>query len=86
MIVLTTDPMKDPALQNLTEIDLHFVYDVINRVHNISNMFNEFTGKPLQIIHAIITAFNNICDAELQNVNVRSVIEDQGEYFDLVIT
>ena len=85
VVVLTTDPVKDPALQNLKEMDLHFAYDVINRVHNLSNIFNEFTGKPLQMMHAIITAFNDVCNVELQNVDVSNIIEDQDEYFDLVI-
>ena len=38
VVVMTTDPMKDPALTNLTEIDWHFAYGLYNIKHNFTDI------------------------------------------------
>ncbi|XP_022908801.2 UDP-glucosyltransferase 2-like isoform X1 [Onthophagus taurus] len=85
VVVITTDPMNDKSLRNLTEIDLHFSYDLSTKKHKFSAKYNELTGNPLQMLNAIITMNADICNEQLKHSDVKKLIDDENEHFDVVI-
>ncbi|KAB0791965.1 hypothetical protein PPYR_13926 [Photinus pyralis] len=79
--ILTTDPIRDPSLVNLTEIDLHFVYEIWNT--KIANFMSSLNG--LQLYHYAFTALITVADAELSHPDVQKLLKDEDAHFDLVI-
>lgn len=80
--VLTTDPVNDPSLTNLTEIDLHFTYETWNKnlLDIISNQENFF-----KMIEITTLTLNEVIDQQLSHPEVRKLIKDENEHFDLLI-
>lgn len=80
--VLTTHPINDPTLRNLTEIDLGFsvkiledkLLEIINSSKNVF-MEIELTAKTFQVVN----------DHQLQHPEVKRMIDDPSEHFDLLI-
>nr|XP_022908802.1 putative UDP-glucuronosyltransferase ugt-48 [Onthophagus taurus] len=83
--VLTTDPINDTSLKNLTEIDLSFSYDLYNNKHNFSDKIDKLAGKPLEMVNAIITMNADICDEQLKHPKVKRLINDPNEHFDVIL-
>ncbi|XP_071057485.1 UDP-glucosyltransferase 2-like isoform X2 [Onthophagus taurus] len=83
--VLTTDPINDSSLKNLTEIDLSFSYDLYNNKHNFSDKIDKLAGKPLEMVNAIITMNADICDEQLKHPKVKRLINDPNEHFDVIL-
>ncbi|XP_031343048.1 UDP-glucuronosyltransferase 2B7-like [Photinus pyralis] len=78
---LTTDTINDPSLVNLTEINLHFVYDIWEtKVQNFMNSLNGF-----QMYHYGFEALLTVADAELSHCEVQNLLNDEDAHFDLVI-
>lgn len=82
LTVLTTDPMNDPKLTNLTEIDLHFSYKIWNE-HIMKNALN-FNDNPVGTIIDFYESTIEIQDEQLRHPSVRALIEGD-EKFDLII-
>lgn len=80
--VLTTDPMRNSSLTNLTEIDLSFAYDIWKRsgIIEVSRKegFSTFFFKSIDVGEEIMTA-------ELEMKQVKDLLEDGNRTFDLVI-
>lgn len=78
--LLTTDPMRDTGLSGLTQIDLHFSYGLWNetQLHNASRGFYE-----LLMIRRDM--FSNLIDKELESPEVRDLIQDKTQSFDLMM-
>ncbi|KAB0792551.1 hypothetical protein PPYR_14510 [Photinus pyralis] len=80
--VLTTHPINDPTLTNLTEIDLGFsvkiledkLLEIINSSSNVATEI-ELTAKVFQVVN----------DHQLQHPEVKRLIDDPSEHFDLLI-
>ncbi|XP_031357372.1 UDP-glucuronosyltransferase 2B15-like [Photinus pyralis] len=80
--VLTSHPMKDPSLKNLTEIDLSFtikiledkVLEIVNSSHNI-----------FKVMDLSIRVFHDINVLQLQHHQVQKLINDPDGHFDLLI-
>ncbi|XP_031355683.1 uncharacterized protein LOC116180003 [Photinus pyralis] len=78
--VLTTNPMNDTSLTNLTEIDLSFSYKFLEE-------------KPAEIIGSGqlkawslgVQAFNSVADAQLRHHEVQRLIQSPDDGYDLVI-
>ncbi|KAK5640040.1 hypothetical protein RI129_010851 [Pyrocoelia pectoralis] len=80
---MTTDPINDPALTNLTEIDLHFSYDIWTE-----NLYAEIEGSsknPIKLINMGYTRMLDIIDKQLEFPPVKELINDKNVHFDLVI-
>ncbi|KAK5640399.1 hypothetical protein RI129_011210 [Pyrocoelia pectoralis] len=73
---LTTDPVNDPQLTNLTEIDIKFSNNIKKLMY--SNHFQTYID--LYDILAIS------CDAQLERPLIQDLIKSENESFDLVIT
>ncbi|KAK5639954.1 hypothetical protein RI129_010765 [Pyrocoelia pectoralis] len=80
--VLTTNPIKDSSLTNLTEIDLSFSYKFLedNLAEIINSSQNVLKWKTLTML-----SLNNVVDAQLQHPEVHKLIRDPNEHFDLLI-
>ncbi|KAK5640108.1 hypothetical protein RI129_010919 [Pyrocoelia pectoralis] len=82
LTVLTTDPMNDPKLTNLTEIDLRFSYKIWNE--NIMKNALNFNDNPIGTIIDFYKSTIEIQDEQLSHPSVRALIEGD-EKFDLII-
>jgi len=71
LTVLTTDPMNDPSLKNLTEIDLHFTYNLWSNVSALAAK-KEYVN-PLKFIDMFFTVIGDIIDKELAHPEVKKI-------------
>lgn len=77
--VMTTNPMKG-NFENITEIDLSFVYDL--------NILQELKDVDLEGSEGLKTVFNvmrKIFEAELRSPRVLELLNNKEKYFDLVL-
>uniref|UniRef100_A0A1Y1NNN5 UDP-glucuronosyltransferase n=1 Tax=Photinus pyralis TaxID=7054 RepID=A0A1Y1NNN5_PHOPY len=79
---LTTDPMRDPKLSNLTEIDLHFSYRIWNE-HIMKNAL-KFKTNPIGATIDFYKSTIDIQDEQLRHPSVQALIRGE-EKFDLII-
>ncbi|KAK4873145.1 hypothetical protein RN001_015174 [Aquatica leii] len=80
---LTTDPINDPTLVNLTEIDLSFTYKIWTeclRKIIVVNQENIFTG-----FVQMLTCMLDFIDKQLESRQVQDLLHDENLKFDLVI-
>ncbi|KAF5287659.1 hypothetical protein FQR65_LT12188 [Abscondita terminalis] len=82
LTVLTTNPMNEPNLTNLTEIDTSFSYNVLT--DNLLEIIN--TQNPFKIIELNVKVFSKVIDKQLEHPEVKKLINDPNEKFDLLIT
>lgn len=85
VVVMTTDPVNDKSLTNLTEIDLHFSYDLMNVKHNITDIINRYGGNPFHMIDAIVNMNDDICNEQLSHKDIQKLLLDEDVYFDVVM-
>ena len=85
VVLMTTDPVNDKSLTNLTEIDLHFSYELMNVKHNITDIINRYGGNPFRMLDAIINMNDDICNEQLSHVDVQKLLFDEDVHFDLVM-
>ncbi|KAK4878164.1 hypothetical protein RN001_010670 [Aquatica leii] len=81
--VLTPNPLKDPTLTNLTEIDLSFSYDTIRKA-NLQHSIHKDRSMT-DVVHGIFEIFTSIVEVELMHDSVQSLLHDENQKFDLVI-
>ncbi|KAK4872333.1 hypothetical protein RN001_014362 [Aquatica leii] len=80
--VLTSHPINDATLTNLTEIDTSFSFKLLN--DNTLNVLNN-TENVLDVIDFTAKAFCNVFDKQLELPQVKRFINDPSVQFDLVI-
>ncbi|KAK5637757.1 hypothetical protein RI129_000057 [Pyrocoelia pectoralis] len=70
---LTTDPIKDSTLTNLTEIDLHFSYEAWNKIvmENVLSYNDNVFGAMLQFMTQIF----DITDEQLRDTSVQKLLK-----------
>ncbi|KAB0792031.1 hypothetical protein PPYR_13992 [Photinus pyralis] len=78
---LTTVPINDPKLTNLTEIDISFSNSVFHKKFKEIVYSNGF----LTYINTYI-ALAKSCDVQLEHPSIQALIKSKNESFDLVIT
>ncbi|KAF5282447.1 hypothetical protein FQA39_LY17562 [Lamprigera yunnana] len=79
LTILTTDPMRDPELVNVTEIDLSSTYFIWNNI--ISDLTN---SNIFEFFYHLYRVFYTLMDAQLSNPQVQELIRS-NEKFDLAI-
>lgn len=82
--VLTTDPLKNASLTNLTEIDLHGAYDIW-RKHDIINYIAENERNPFKIIEKYNQMSKDIMDYEILHPEVQELVQNRSDSFDLIV-
>ncbi|KAK4872659.1 hypothetical protein RN001_014688 [Aquatica leii] len=80
VVTITTDPMNDSSLVNLTEIDIQSAYDIWNR--NLSEVTN---ANALKSFFLMIEIFSDIEEHILSHDGVQNLIKNETEFFDVVI-
>lgn len=85
VVLITTDPMRNNSLTNLTEIDLHGIYDVMSRELSYTelNLYESF--RPFAYTDSALTICRVIMDYQLRHPEVQKLIEGGSQSFDLVI-
>lgn len=82
--VITTDPIKDPSLTNLTEIDLHFTYKTWRK--RIGHIVRNFGRRQnVDYMKAVYDLYGVVFHEELSRPEVQNLIRNKTEKFDLVI-
>ncbi|KAF5269283.1 hypothetical protein FQR65_LT02584 [Abscondita terminalis] len=84
LVVVTADPIKNSSLTNLTEIDLHEIsYDIWNK--KLPNIINARQSSVLISAFIIIKSLFEVADEQFQHEELRVLINNDTEHFDLVI-
>lgn len=84
VVVITADPIANPQLTNLTEIDLHFLYDFME-LYNVSNIVNDYGDNPLTMINKFITVVDNLANHQLGHPEIQNLIRSEDQHFDLIM-
>lgn len=79
--LLTTDPLDDAAIHNLTEINLNFVYGLVNKTKIIKKYKKNF----IDVAEELLDTRTRVFDAEMGHPDVAKLIKSANESFDLLI-
>ncbi|KAF5307252.1 hypothetical protein FQR65_LT06968 [Abscondita terminalis] len=79
--VLTTDPINDPHLTNLTEIDLKESYILWGNL----SLFHLIDIPAWRVWQSFMQFSDQLMDIQLQNPKVQKLINNPNEHFDLLI-
>ncbi|KAF2893558.1 hypothetical protein ILUMI_12612, partial [Ignelater luminosus] len=82
LLVLTTDPMNDPSLTNLTEVDLSFSYEMWDR-DVVPVMNNPKSAE--HVMEVLTVTMKKIVNQQLSYTEIQKLIRNENECFDLVI-
>lgn len=83
MTVITTKPVKDASLSNLTEIDLGFSYDFVYKTHDVNRVLA--TEKNLlKLLYYLNTVGDALILKQLEHPQVQNLVKSEQK-FDLVI-
>lgn len=81
--VLTPNPLKDPHLTNLTEIDLSSTYDIVTNFKMQHSLYKD-SG-----ITTVVKGFFHLCEElarqQLELPQVQALISDPRKHFDVVL-
>ncbi|KAF5286712.1 hypothetical protein FQA39_LY16195 [Lamprigera yunnana] len=78
--VLTTNPVGDLSLTNLTEVDMSFSYAKVTR-----NVLELIDASPLVFVKKYIDMFNELFAEQLEHPSVQKALDDSSVGYDLVI-
>ncbi|KAJ8923420.1 hypothetical protein NQ315_001978 [Exocentrus adspersus] len=81
--LITTDPLKDPKLTNLTEIDMRWMYSLIADISTAAEDRLLSTWKIHNWIHDFL---KNISEAHLSHSTISDLIRNRHNSFDVVLT
>lgn len=82
--LVTTDPIKDAALTNLTEIDIHDVTYDLWRSSGTVDYMQQNRNNPLAAFKRYKEIFSDLTDAVMEQKEVKALLEYDGN-FDLVM-
>lgn len=85
VLLITTDPIRNTALTNLTEIDLHGVYEVMQKELSDTELNLHENFKPFAYSDTAFAICRILVDYQLQHPEVKKLIQDKNHGFDLVI-
>ncbi|XP_031329001.1 UDP-glucuronosyltransferase 2B19-like isoform X2 [Photinus pyralis] len=81
--VVTPNPLNDPTLTNLTEIDVGIAYEIVRRINVQGTIPKHLPIK--SIIHSSYQIMSELVKAELEHPKVQALIRNQSRSFDLVM-
>lgn len=82
--VMTTNPMKDPSLVNLTEIDLSFTYEIYSK-YNFNEFASDESNSFSEIAQLMRAMLNEASDFQFRHPQVQNLIHNKDATFDLLI-
>ncbi|KAF2898602.1 hypothetical protein ILUMI_07578 [Ignelater luminosus] len=80
--VLTTDPIRDSSLTNLTEIDLHFSYKTWNNRISMNEMAKL---NPVRLIDGFIRLGHALVEEQLEYSEVQKLLKNNTDGFDVIL-
>ncbi|KAG5871834.1 hypothetical protein JTB14_036486 [Gonioctena quinquepunctata] len=80
--VVTPNPLKDPSLTNLTEIDVSRAYEVLSKQDFSGNMAQSNDIAKVQFVQKMLMT---ITEAEIQHADVQKLLEYDENHFDLLL-
>lgn len=80
--VITTDPVNDPSLTNLTEIDLHFSYKTWDEKFDMVKISKLNT---FDLLNYVIGMTPSILAEQLKHPAVQDLIRSDTEHFDVAL-
>ncbi|KAF2900030.1 hypothetical protein ILUMI_06155 [Ignelater luminosus] len=81
LTVLTTDPMRDPTLTNLTEIDMSISYKTWNEAN-----FNEISKLGFfKMMNKFMSLSYDLMEEQLLLPEVQKLLKSETEHFDLIM-
>lgn len=85
IVLLTTDPMQEPDLKNVQEIDLKGSYEVMEQ-YGASELLSNSKGRSSkELVDMYIMALSKTADWQLSQPAVKELISNQSEHFDLIM-
>lgn len=82
--VLTTNPLNDPSIENLTEIDLSISYEYTNRIPLSS--VTDPTKYWLPAVYKNLNEWqNNILEIQFQQEEVKRFFNHRNQRFDVIL-
>lgn len=81
--LLTTDPIQDPSLTNLTQIDLKTAYNLW--IGTANKLAETSSNSNFEFIKRITKAIHDVVDHELGNEEVQKLIKNPHAHFDLLM-
>lgn len=81
--LITTDPMSDPALVNLTEINVDFSYKLLNQ--NKDELMKHGRKNPVQFAKTVFELSGKMIEEQYLYPPIRNLIQNESERFDLVM-
>lgn len=81
--VLTPDPLHDPALLNLTEIDLSYTYQIVTDF-NMQNSLYKDTGMT-SVVEGFFRLCEEVAKRQLEHPEVQDLIADPTRSFDVIL-
>lgn len=82
--VITTDPLKDPSLKNLKEIDLHASYEFLENFRKAHGRITKNMGILKEYL-ALYIAMQYITEDQLSKSEVLDILNDEDAAYDLLI-
>ncbi|KAB0792797.1 hypothetical protein PPYR_14756 [Photinus pyralis] len=79
--LLTAEPIGDPQLVNLTEVDLSFSYKTM-----LKNLQEKIYTNRLEMYKFGYLRHAEVCDEQLGHPALQAIIRNESEWFDLLIT
>lgn len=84
VVVITTDPMKNSSLTNLTEIDLHSAYDIWIK-HDLVNYMALNQQNLFKVVDRLITTMSDIAHSQMNHPKVQELLLVGNNTFDIVM-
>lgn len=82
--LLTTNPVNNKTLVNLTEVDLHGAYDIWKSYH-IVELATKHKYNPFKIFQAWADVMGELTDLMMQKPEVQSILTNTSVHFDLIM-
>ncbi|XP_017776621.1 PREDICTED: UDP-glucuronosyltransferase 2C1-like, partial [Nicrophorus vespilloides] len=83
LVVITTDPIDEPNLPNLKQIDLKYVYQFLKEKYNFTNIMSSWN-----VVNKLYVTSKRILDTSevhLSHPEVQAIIKNETEHFDLLL-
>ncbi|XP_063907825.1 UDP-glycosyltransferase UGT4-like [Zophobas morio] len=81
--LITTNPMKNPTLSNLTEIDISFTYKLVFEDHQMQHVVNTESNIVKLMAH-VFFVMNNMTSEQLKHPQVEALVKSD-DHFDLMV-
>lgn len=83
--LITTDPIKDPTLTNLTQISISFIYKSLEEI-NYSKRLIEYQSDPIRLMKLFMEVSESTTRGILTHEGVSKLMQNPEVTFDLVMT